>query len=179
MSRHLYENGSTESIIKAEELCHIWFTVNELTRKDTSVSANQNRRGEEKQPIGEKLATASEPQARVKVESADSVNNSEDTRKRPIKLKLNLSESKAINNALMLEADNPPSKTPQCYAINQIVVLQSLEKFAFASQSDSEEFLQKVIGLITKPDSTKINRLPTSWREKFRCLSSLVDRNFI
>ena len=30
---------------------------------------------------------------------------------------------------------------------------------------------KKIVALLKKPDSTKINRLPTPWREKFRCLS--------
>ena len=51
-------------------------------------------------------------------------------------------------------------------------VLQSLGSYTFASQWCSDEVLQKVIGLIRKPDSTKTNRLPTPWREKFRCPSS-------
>ena len=59
LSRHPSDSIENESRIKAEELWHNWFTVNgiQLTRKDTFVSANQNRKGDVKQPIGANLAT--------------------------------------------------------------------------------------------------------------------------
>ena len=65
----------------------------------------------------------------------------------------------------------PPIKSPICYSINQIEVLQQLGNHTFAAQYESDEFMQKIIGLLKRPDSTKINRLPTPWREKYKCLS--------
>ena len=68
-------------------------------------------------------------------------------------------------------ANQPPLKIPMCYSVNQIEVLQTLNNFTFASQYKTDEFMQKIVALLKKPDSTKIYRLPTPWREKFRCLS--------
>ena len=68
-------------------------------------------------------------------------------------------------------ANQPPLKIPMCYSVNQFEVLQTLGNFTFASQYETDEFMQKIVALLKKPDSTKINRLPTPWREKFRCLS--------
>ena len=76
-----------------------------------------------------------------------------------------------ISEELLRMADKPPLKTPVCYSVNQIEVLQTLGNFTFASQYETDEFLQKIKNLMKKPDSTKINRLPTPWREKFRSLS--------
>ena len=58
-----------------------------------------------------------------------------------------------------------------CYSVNQIEVLQTLGIFTFASQYETDEFMQKIVALLQKPNSTKIKHLPTLWREKFRCLS--------
>ena len=72
-------------------------------------------------------------------------------------------------------ANQPPLKAPTCYSINQIEVIQTRGNHTFASQNDADEFLQKTIKLIKKPDTTKISRLPTPWREKFKNLS--LDNN--
>ena len=66
------------------------------------------------------------------------------------------SDSEKMNNALMLTADKPPIKTPQSYSINQIEVLQYPGAFTFASQNDSDEIRQKLIGLIRNLDSTEL-----------------------
>ena len=58
MADYLAETKSKEGKIKADEMGHKWFTVNGIIRKDTPASANQNWRGESKQPLGEKFATA-------------------------------------------------------------------------------------------------------------------------
>ena len=71
----------------------------------------------------------------------------------------------------MQVADQPPIKTPVCYTEHQIEVLQTLGKFTFVAHYETDDFLQKITHLLKKPDSTKITRLPTPWREKFRCLS--------
>ena len=76
-----------------------------------------------------------------------------------------------MSEEIIQVADQPPIKTPVCYTKHQIEVLQTLGKFTFAAHYETDEFLQKVTQLLKKPDSTKINRLPTPWREKFRCLS--------
>ena len=68
-------------------------------------------------------------------------------------------------------ANQPPLKVPMCYSVNQIEVLKTLGNFTFAAEYETDEFIQKIVALLKKPDSTKINRLPTPWREKFRCLS--------
>ena len=57
-----------------------------------------------------------------------------------------------------------------CYSVNQIEILQTLGNYTFAAHFETDEFMQKVITLIQTPDSTKINRLPAPWREKFKCL---------
>ena len=80
-----------------------------------------------------------------------------------------------MSDELNYVANQPPLKTPVCYTLNQIEVIQTLGNFTFASQYEADEFFQKVIGLVKSPDSTKINRLPSLWREKFRCLS--LDQN--
>ena len=87
-------------------------------------------------------------------------------------------ESAKMSDELMRMADQPPIKTPVCNSVNQVEVLQTLGNFTFASQYKIDEFLQKIRLLIKKPDSTKINRFPTPWREKFRCLS-LDQHDFI
>ena len=76
-----------------------------------------------------------------------------------------------MNDEIMQVVNQPPIKTPVCYSGSQIEVLQTLGNFTCVSQYEGDEFLQKIIQLMKKPDSTKINRLPTPWREKFRCLS--------
>ena len=88
-------------------------------------------------------------------------------------------DSNANMSELQIEAANkPPIKTPICFSVRQIEVLQTLGNRTFVSQYESDEFIQKVIGLLKKPDTTKINRLPTPWREKFKCLS-LDANNFL
>ena len=52
------------------------------------------------------------------------------------------------------------------YSLNEMEALQTLGKYAFASQYETDEFLQK-ISLIKKPDTTKTTRLPTLWLEKY------------
>ena len=85
------------------------------------------------------------------------------------------SEAEQANEIMTEElrhaANQPPLKIPMCYSVDQIEVLQTLGNFTFASQYETDEFMQKIVALLKKPDSTKINRLPTPWREKFRCLS--------
>ena len=76
-------------------------------------------------------------------------------------------DSEKMSEELQRMADKPPIKTPVCYSVNQIELLQTLGIFTFGSQYETDEFLQKVINLM---DTTITNRLPTPWREKFRSL---------
>ena len=119
----------------------------------------------------------------AKIDKVDKVNKS------PIKqiaaiiqtLSIREAESNAKENMsdeILQMANQPPIKTPICYSINQIEVLQKLGNLTFAAHYETDKFLQKVIQYIKKPDSTKINRLPTPWRKKFRCLS-LDESNFM
>ena len=58
-------------------------------------------------------------------------------------------DSNASMNELQIEAANkPPMKTPICYSVSHIEVLQTLGNHTFASQYESDEFIQKVIGLL-------------------------------
>ena len=50
--------------------------------------------------------------------------------------------------------------------------------YTFASQFEADDFIQKVISLIKKPEPTKLNRLPVPWRDKFTCFS-LDDNDFL
>ena len=85
------------------------------------------------------------------------------------------SDSENMSEELMRMADQPPIKTPVCYSVTQLRIFYT---FTFASKNEIDELLQKIILLLKKPDSTKINRLPTPWRNKFRCLS-LDQHDFI
>ena len=76
-----------------------------------------------------------------------------------------------MNDDIIQAANMPLIKSPVCYSINQIEVLQQLGNHTFAAEYESDEFMQKIIGLLKRPESTKINRLPTPWREKYKCLS--------
>ena len=82
------------------------------------------------------------------------------------------------DNSTIETADKPPIKTPICYSINQVEILQNLGNYTFAAQFEADDFLQKKINLVKKPDATKINRLPALWREKFKCFS-LDTNNFL
>ena len=82
------------------------------------------------------------------------------------------SDSETYDAASTIEsASKTPLKTPMCYSNDQFEILQTLGNYTFAAHFETDEFLQKVITLIQKPDSTKINRLHAPWRKKFKCLS--------
>ena len=71
------------------------------------------------------------------------------------------SDSEAYDATSTVEfASKPPLKTPMCYSINQIEISQTLGNNTFAAHFESDEFLQKIVTLIKKPYSKKINRLP-------------------
>ena len=75
-------------------------------------------------------------------------------------------------------ANKPPLKIPNCYSVNQTKILQTLGNYTFAAHFESDDFLQKIVGLMKKPDSTKINRLPAPWRKKVKCFS-LDSNNYL
>ena len=70
------------------------------------------------------------------------------------------SESDTGDASTIEFANKPPSITPICYSVNQGKILQTLGSYTFAAHLGSDEFLQKIIGILKKPFSTKINRLP-------------------
>ena len=181
LSRHPSESNNNKNKIEAEELWHNWFTVNQIMKTDNIVSEVQKPQQKQNQPLGAKFASASDKQGNHTLASE---NEAAKANKQPLKqIAANIQtsqlsestsaahESAKMSNELMRLADQPPIKKPICYSVNQIEVLQTLGNFTFASRYESDEFLQKIILLIKKPDSTKINRLPTPWRKKFRCLS--------
>ena len=57
------------------------------------------------------------------------------------------SEAEQANEIMTEEfrhaANQPPLKIPMCYSVNQIEVLQTLNNFTFASQYETDEFMQK------------------------------------
>ena len=70
LSRYPSENSSFEQKIKAEELSNSWFTVNEITNRNSIVlaTANQNTHIAENQPIEAKVTRSSELQLRAVVQ---------------------------------------------------------------------------------------------------------------
>ena len=66
LSRHPSENSDYEQKSKAE-LWNNWFTVNEITKRNSIVlaTANQNTHSAENQPIEAKVTTGSELQLRA------------------------------------------------------------------------------------------------------------------
>ena len=69
-------------------------------------------------------------------------------------------------------------KVPICYSVNPIEILQSLGNLMFASRKDSDKFMQKIIGLLKKRDTTKISRLATKRKEQLKCLN-VVAKDFV
>ena len=83
-----------------------------------------------------------------------------------------MSSTESENETSTIEfAHKLPLKTPLCYSMDQVEILQTYGNYTFAAHFESDEFLQKILNLMKTPDSTKINRLPAPWREKFRCFS--------
>ena len=76
LSRHPSESNSNKQKTK-EELWNTWFTVNELTRNNETVSAYQKSQASSNQTMGAKLASAmklaseSERQASVEKPSGE------------------------------------------------------------------------------------------------------------
>ena len=65
-----------------------------------------------------------------------------------------------MNDDIIQAANMPLIKSPICYSINQIEVLQQLGSHTFAAEYESDEFMQKIIGLLKRPESTKIKPPP-------------------
>ena len=101
-----------------------------------------------KQTIKEIVTTNNTPVASEETQDSDSSSN--------------------MSNELIEAANQPSMKVPVCYPIIQIEVLQTLGISTFASQYEANEFLQRIINLVKKPDTTKISRLPTPSNETTR-----------
>ena len=82
--------------------------------------------------------------------------------------------SEASDSEHVSLGNQSPVKTPFCYSVNQISLLQTLGGNTLAATYEADEVLQKVIELVKDKKTSKINKLPSPWREKFRALS--VDR---
>ena len=76
----------------------------------------------------------------------------------------NLSENNTMSEEFNYSANQPPIKTPICYSVNQIEVLHMLGNYTLASLYETDEFIQKIVTLIQKPNSAKIKSIPTPWR---------------
>ena len=63
-------------------------------------------------------------------------------------------------------ANNQRLKTPICYSVNQVEVLQTLGNYTFVAQNETGEFIQKIVGLLKKSDTTNVSRLPTLFGER-------------
>ena len=162
------------------------------TRNYEIVSANQKSQTGNKLPMRakleseNKLTSEGKPQASVENQRGEEVEKANKTSLKQIAAIIRTqecseSESDArelMNDEHLQMANKSPIKTPRCYSVYQIDVLQTMSNFTFAAKYETDEFLQKIIQLLKKPDSTKINRLPILWREKFRCLS-LDDHDFM
>ena len=157
LSRHSSESETNENKIKAEEFWHNWFTINQIMKTDKFVSEIQKPQQKQNQSIGalanenEAVKANKQPfkQIGAIIQTSQLSESTSDAH-----------ESAKMSDELMRRADQLPTKLPVCYSINQIEVLQILGNFTFASQYETDEFLQKNILLIKKHDSTKINRHP-------------------
>ena len=175
LSRHPSPSNNNEQL-KAEELLNNWLTVNE-DDVNKPVLVEQNNR--DKQSVTNDLANRSETARCGEAESENKLSKQcEQTIKSIIASintsvstsKIDSSDSASYAASTIEFASTPPMKTPMCYSINQIEILQTLGNYTLAAHFESDEFLQKIVNLIQKPDSTKINRLPAPWREQFKCL---------
>ena len=88
------------------------------------------------------------------------------------------SDNEMCKSSTIEFADKPPLKTPRCYSINQVEILQNSVNDTFAAQFEADKFTQKVITRLKTPEPTRINYLPAPWLENFRCLS-LDDNDFL
>ena len=88
----------------------------------------------------------------------------------------------AIYNELIDAANQPPMKNLICYSVNQIDVLQQSGNHTFVSQFESDEFMQKFIGLLKSQKQLKpaasLHRGAKSTDAQFRlerfCIYGLV-----
>ena len=183
LSRQHSENASNIHKIKAEEMWNNWFTVNEIT-KNKFVSDTAQAQNAREQPIAPYAVNDSQWQGSdnspseselTKASDAANVNKQTLNEIATIIKTSQSSEAEEASETMTEEfrhaANQPPLKVPMCYSVNQIEVLQTLGNFTFDSQYETDENMQSIVALLKEPDSTKINRLPTPWREKSRYLS--------
>ena len=153
--------------MNSNQLWNTWFTVNEITKPDKFVSDKQKIPFEQNQPVGTNASKRQDNKATARESEATNVTKAPFKQIAAIIQATAISETSSdeIDNDKMSEelqrmADKPPIKTPVCYSVNQIEVLQTLGNFTFASQYETDEFLQKKLNLMKKPDSTKKTASP-------------------
>ena len=96
LSRHPSETNSNDNKIKAGELWKSWFTVNETTKSDKIVSENQKSKVKQNQPIGAKLASASEQQGNTAATSESDVMK---TKKEPLKQRAEIIQTSQLSES--------------------------------------------------------------------------------
>ena len=149
-----------------------WFTVKKLTCTK-SLSENQQTQNAETQPIAEDSEKKNQSHNRKdmasetgminesgmastrSVTSADGLANKQTVQE--IATIVNtvqssetdeLSENNTMSEKFNHAANQPPIKTPICYSVNQIEVLQTLGNYTFAAQYEIDDFITKIVTLI-------------------------------
>ena len=89
------------------------------------------------------------------------------------------SDSNSCEQSTIDFADKPPLKTPICYSINQIEILQNLGNCTFAAQFEAENFLQKVIALEKSLEAAKLAVYPLPGEKSSAVSVSTRTRFFI
>ena len=164
--------------VKAEELWNNRFTVNK-NDYEKFVLDERNRQEATNKPITEKMTN----ERKVASESEQATGSGSEREKELCKQErqtikgiiasifnqasskkmYNSSDSDMCDNSPIEFADKLPIKTPFCYSISQVEILQNLGNYTVAAQFEADGFLQKIFNLLKKPDATKINRLPAPW----------------
>ena len=178
-SRHPYPSNQNNQV-KAEEQWNNWFTVIKIDY-EKFVLDERNRQEATNKPITEKMTN----EINVASES-EQANDTGSERKNELckqerqtikgiiasicnqassEKMYSSSDSDMCDNSTIEFADKPPIKTPICYSINQVELLQNIGNYTFAAQIEADDFLQKIINLLKKPNATKINRLPPMARK--------------
>ena len=122
------------------------FCKSEVTGKQQS--ANRSKVGKCEQAGGRERATSERWEAKRSGEEVEKVNKSPLKQIAAIIHTLSNSETDSVASEKMSEENSqmtnlPPMKTPICYSVNHIKVLQALCNFTFAAQFETDEFLRK------------------------------------
>ena len=83
--------------------------------------------------------------------------------------KMDCSDSENYKTSTIEFTSKAPLNTSMCYSINHVETTNTGHLNICLPLRD--EFVQKVIALIEKTDSTKLGRLPAPSREKCKCFS--------